>query len=289
MDVFTAFNATLPPTSLSLDVPGWVQYAAVLVACISGAIFACVKEFDLVGAIALAITSGFGGGIVRDLLLQEQGIYFLENPLLVVLVALMAVLVFYFESLIKHFDAMIFFFDTIALGLFASVGANTALLAGMSFVPSVLMGSITAFGGGVMRDMMAGEAPQAFKPANYYGIAAFFGSIVFVALSFAGVEAMISLPVCVIATALLRYLSFIFDWRTSAPHDLTPGITRSVKGIAHRATSLRGPSASRPDVPLEGSERKRRSWPRKKTPPATPPGEKDIPDDRQKPENDEKP
>jgi len=162
---------------------------------------------------------------MRDVFLQTHGIYAFQEPMLIVACLLAAFVGYYFRRLFKHLSSTMFLLDAFSVALFAFLGADKAMQAGLSFIPVVLLGTMTAVGGGAIRDILAREVPQLFKQGNFYGIAGLAGSFAFAVLAFCQVDKTIAAAVCVIVTIALRYLSVIFDWHTSEPRDFTPHLS----------------------------------------------------------------
>lgn len=231
-----------------LTVPTGIDYFSVLVGALTGALFACDRKLDIVGTVTLGLVTGFGGGIIRDLLLRDYGIYFMQHPDLICLCMAICLFVFYFRGLFKRLDAVVFFADALSVALFALAGASKAVACGQGFVLSVMLGALTAVGGGAVRDVCVGETPGIFQQSNFYAVAGLGGSLLYVVLAFAGCPLVVAGVLCVACVVFLRYLSVYFDWKTSSEADLTPKVTRSVKRVA-QALFVQGASKA---------ERKRR-------------------------------
>ena len=106
-------------------------------------------------------------------------------------------------------------FDAVGLGVYAVVGADRSLAAGLGHLGAVLVGVVNAIGGGVLRDVLTREEPVLFKPGQFYATAAALGSGLYVALR-AGLE-MDPQPAAGIAGGLaiaVRLLAVRYDWRT---------------------------------------------------------------------------
>lgn len=201
-------------------VPVFIEYLAVVVGVLGGATFACDRGMDIIGTICLGIITGFGGGIVRDVLLQSHGVYFTHHPYLVLFCAAVCVAVFYFRRWVRHLDTLVFLLDVLGVGLFAAAGANKALGCGSGTIMSMILGAITAVGGGALRDVFVGEPPKIFRPGEFYAIAGMAGATLYVLLLLAQVNEVVALVACVAVTTVLRYASVWFSWRTNAdPRD----------------------------------------------------------------------
>ena len=95
-------------------------------------------------------------------------------------------------------------------------------------VLSVIMGGITAVGGGAIRDICVGEVPGVFQRSNYYAVAGLGGAAVYVVLARFGCPLALAGIACVLAVVALRYWSVYFDWCTTSEADLTPRIARGL-------------------------------------------------------------
>ena len=144
--------------------------------------------------------------------------------------------VFYFRGLFKHLDAMVFFADALSVGLFALAGASKAYACGEGFVLTVILGAITAVGGGAVRDICVGETPGIFQQSNFYAVAGLGGALLFTVLAYAGVPLVVAGIACVFTVGFLRYWSVYFDWKTRNEADLTPHVARGL-GKARRVVA----------------------------------------------------
>lgn len=230
MDIGSALASLLSSDGAALVSTG-VDHAAVIVGVLTGALFACDRKLDIVGTVALGLVAGYGGGIMRDLLLQSHGIYFMTHPELIAVSIVICVLAFYFRGAFKHLDATVFFADSLSVGLFAFAGASKALVCGQSPVIAIILGTVTAVGGGALRDICVGETPGIFRVGTYYAIAGIVGACVFTVLALLGCLQVVAGIVCVAVTAFLRYLSVYFDWRTRDEADYTPHVKRSLRKV----------------------------------------------------------
>lgn len=227
MDI--GFLQQLLADSSALTVPWSIDYFSVVVGVLTGALFACDRKLDIIGTVTLGLITGYGGGIIRDTLLQDQGMYFTTHPDLILICIAICVFAFYFRGLFRHLKATVFFADALSVGLFALAGANKACSCGEGFVLTVILGAITAVGGGAVRDICAGETPGIFQQSNFYAVAGLGGSAAFATLAFVGCPLPLTGIICVLTVVFLRYLSVYFDWKTSPEADLTPRIARGVR------------------------------------------------------------
>jgi uncharacterized membrane protein YeiH len=182
---------------------------------LSGLIEAARKKLDLVGMIMVSGLAAFGGGTLRDILLDRSPFFWIENSIWVwFLIAIcIAALLFMRARHLEPTQRAMQWPDAIGLGAFAAGGTQLALSAQVPAIIAVIMGVMTAIFGGVLRDIVVNEIPKAFSDHIPYSVIAFAGGWVVVALNFLMVEAFIAVAVGAIFTIVLRILALLFGWR----------------------------------------------------------------------------
>lgn len=222
----SAATTSAPVTSVAVQVPVAFEVTATFAGALAGALVGVKLRFDMVGVLTLAVVSGLGGGIIRDVLLQKYGIYALENPRLLLAAMLAGLLVFFFFSVADRLQWSLFLIDALSLGIFAAIGSDKALLAGLATVPALLLGTITAVGGGVLRDLLTNDVPQVLRPGGFYASVAVAGCTAYVTMvSWLNVVKPLALVVSVVLVVGLRLLTHWLGWQTPTATDLTPLVT----------------------------------------------------------------
>lgn len=192
-----------------------VEAAGTLAFALSGLIAAARKRLDAVGVCVIAGLTAFGGGTVRDVLLDRRPLVWIAHATwLWVLLALCVLAMGVLRA--RHLsptERMIRIPDAFGLGLFAASGTQIALQAGMPALVAVLMGTITATFGGVLRDVMCNEIPQVFSDHRPYAVCAFAGGWLVVATRALGWDDATGLALGTTAVLLLRLAALAFDWR----------------------------------------------------------------------------
>ena len=199
-----------------LELIGTVAFAS------SGAMIAIEKKMDIFGVNVLGATTAVGGGIMRDIILGLTPPRAFSHPVYVLVAALTSTILFViayakptaFESRVKtdYYDKLMFWCDTAGLGIFTVVGIQAAVRAvgGENVFFFVFIGTLTGVGGGVLRDIMAGETPYILVN-HIYACAAIAGGIVCVVGRTAFGEAYGTI-LGLAATVLLRFLAAHFRW-----------------------------------------------------------------------------
>lgn len=168
--------------SESVAIPLAFELLAVVVAAATGALTARENKLDLVGAIGLAVLVSLGGGLIRDVILQEGNVYILRQPLALPVAIATAAAVFTFPVLVEKPDRLVAILDIFSVGLFAVMGADKTMLYGYPAITCVMMGFFTAVGGGLLRDVCLARVPYIFQRSNLYAIAAIAGALTYIVL-----------------------------------------------------------------------------------------------------------
>ena len=182
---------------------------------LSGLIEAARKKLDLVGMIMVSGLAAFGGGTLRDVLLDRRPFFWSENSIWVwFLIAVCVVALLFMRA--RHLEPTqraMQWPDAIGLGFFAAGGTQLALTAQVPAIIAVIMGVVTAIFGGVLRDIVVNEIPKAFSDHIPYSVIAFTGGWVVVVLNYLMVEAFVAVAIGAILTIVLRILALFFGWR----------------------------------------------------------------------------
>ena len=192
-----------------------VEGLATAAFALSGAMEAARKRLDAVGVCVVAFLAAFGGGTLRDLLLDQRPFFWVRHVELLWAVLVIAVLAMLFLR-DRHFvvtEKAIQWPDALGLGLFAAVGVDLALQNQLPALVAVLMGVITGVFGGVLRDMVCNEIPSAFRDHRPYAVCAFAGGWVYMGLLYLDQPGSLALLACVVVTAGLRGLALWRNWQ----------------------------------------------------------------------------
>jgi len=190
----------------------------ILAFALSGLLEAARKKLDLVGMAMVAALAAFGGGTLRDVLLDRRPFYWVQNlAWIYIIIGLCAVsLIFVRTRHLELTERAMQWPDAIGLGIFTASGTQIALDAHMPPVVAVIMGTITAIFGGVARDIVVNEIPKAFIDHEPYAVIAFTGGWIVVIGDAFGWASFASLWVCALAIIAIRLGTMIFGWRVPA-------------------------------------------------------------------------
>lgn len=221
LPVVAAMTISSHASDAMVAIPFWLEMFAVVAASISGVLVAREHKLDLVGAVALAVVCGLGGGLLRDMTLQVGNVYILNQPMALPLSIATAAIIYIFPAIVDKPEKLIPLLDIISVGIYAATGADKALVYGFAPAVCIMMGFFTAVGGGMLRDGFMGVVPGIFQRTNFYAIAAIAGSASYVSLVMSGlVSNVVALVVCVVVTMGLRWLSLRFDIKSPTEEDI---------------------------------------------------------------------
>jgi uncharacterized membrane protein YeiH len=163
------------------------------------------------GVAIIGIATGFGGGILRDLLLAEVPSALGSNWYLIVATAA-ALFGMLLERLIARMGPLVNVLDALTIGLFGALGTTKALSAGLPEVPSIFVGVVSAVGGSILRDLLLTLPIALMHVGSLYAIAAGAGAIALVIMLSLGVPVLLAATICVALTAGVRILAVVFEW-----------------------------------------------------------------------------
>lgn len=235
----STITTTVPVTAQPIFLPVPFEVAAIFAGALAGAMIAVNRRFDITGLVVLAMVNGLGGGILRDLLLQDYGIFALENPRALVAVLAASIVGAFFFTIAEKVRPILVPLDALSLGLFALVGADKALVAGLGPMPAVLLGTITAIGGGIMRDLLCDREPQVMRRGSLFAIAAVTASTVFVTMvTWLNITKPAAMAVAALLAVVLRLGSLWLGWESPEPVDLTDAMRRIPRSILRGGSSM---------------------------------------------------
>jgi uncharacterized membrane protein YeiH len=210
-----------------LTLPLWIELPAVIAGALAGALFAQKRGLDMIGIVALALVSGLGGGIIRDVLLARIPMA-LRDPWYLWAVVGAALAGAFFAQAANRVKLLIALIDSVSLGLFSVIGAQGGLSRGLPVASAILLGTITGVGGSVLRDLLVGEAPpRMLRRGPPYASAAVLGAALYLGLV-AGLDVprLVAEIAAVILVCVIRGVSVWRGWESPEPRDLTPARLR---------------------------------------------------------------
>ena len=223
-----------------------IDLTGVLANAMLGGAMARDERMHPVGFITLAILSGLGGGMIRDTLLQHGTPVALTNPAYIPTALIGAAIAFFLPVGGRLWETAFPLVDALALGCWAATGASKTLAVGLAVLPALLLGTITAVGGGVTRDIFLRRIPQVFAGGTLYTTSAVLASAVMVALYRVG-DPAIGLGCATVTGAGLTLLARWRGWGLPQAPEWRPRQAWSRAARSRRARSGGEPQDSPPD------------------------------------------
>jgi uncharacterized membrane protein YeiH len=200
---------TLNPTPALLDSLYWITLLAVIVSSASGVLQAGFKRFDLFGVIIIAITTGLGGGSLRDMLLDRE-VFWIRDQVFFIASLGSAIFIFILARLVAIPPRFFLIPDAAGLASFGIAGTLVALMFNAPWLVASFMGVMTGTMGGIFRDVLSNEHPVVFQ-SPLYATVSWGGSLLFIGLLQVGLDVTISAVIAGSAIFLTRLLAIRFD------------------------------------------------------------------------------
>ncbi len=178
---------------------------------LSGAVAARQKGLDIFGIFSVAFTVACGGGIIRDLCIGAVPPAGLTDWLYLVMVFTATLISIGFYGLVKILNQPVLLFDALGLSVFAVSGARKAIVFGHNYEVAILLGTVTAVGGGVIRDILLNRVPVILKKEIYASAAMVGATIVVVGDYLHYSREILSISAILICFGL-RFLGLHFRW-----------------------------------------------------------------------------
>lgn len=190
-----------------------IEIVAILVGAFSGFVEARRKRMDIVGVFTVAFITAFGGGTLRDILLDRRPLFWVMHQEYAILIFVLALIATPLMRTLRQIlsERLIVIADAIGLGLFAVAGVSQAQAAGMPLFIASMMGVITGIFGGVLRDIVCNEVPMVFRDGKPYAICAFFGCWLYIGLQYAKVADDVALWSSAGFITVLRLVTWKFE------------------------------------------------------------------------------
>ncbi len=235
------------------DVFRVIDLTGVVLNGILGGKLARSKHFDAVGFVVLAVMSAMAGGIVRDVMLQVGPPVAITDPLYISTALIGAAIAFLWKLESRSWVVALILADGVVLGCWAATGAMKTLAAGFGIMPALLLGITTAVGGGMIRDVTAGNVPQVFGGNNLYATPALVSAAVMVGFYTMGYSTVGMIAATVVGSSF-TVLAHWRRWQLPVHSDWSLSLTPSqLKRLLATRPGLPEPGPNPPDA-LAGLE-----------------------------------
>lgn len=200
--------------NIAANTPIWLSLIATATGALEGALLGRQRspKIDIAGVTVLALSLGFGGSLIRDILIGNTPPEALRHWYYIAMVGLAIVVIIAFGREIARLSYSLFILDALTMGLFAAVGAQYAITFHLPALTAIFVGSFAAVGGGVAASLLLREVPLIMRPGPPYALAAVAGTLVYVVLAdYLGGLAAIA---CVIVVFSIRVIAQRMGLRT---------------------------------------------------------------------------
>lgn len=199
LEITTEFSITLY----------WISLIAVMVSSASGVLKSGFRQFDLFGVIVIAITTGLGGGSLRDMLL-DLDVFWIKDQVFFIASLSSAIVIFVGARVVSISSKFFLIPDAAGLAAFSVAGTMVSLVAGAPWLVASFMGVVTGAMGGIFRDLLCNETPIVFK-SPLYATAAWLGSLGFIALIHNSVGVTVSAVIAGLSIFVVRMAAIRLD------------------------------------------------------------------------------
>jgi len=190
----------------SLDILGTIAFA------ISGTLAGIHKKLDPFGIFIIAFITAVGGGTLRDILIDRNPVSWMQDLNYVYAIIVATIFSIVIRKKIDYLSKSLFLFDTIGLGIFTIIGTEIGIQQNLHPIISIVLGTITATFGGVMRDILCNEIPVIFKK-EIYASACIAGAITFIILSNLDINTNTNYIITVLIVISIRLVAVKFKLR----------------------------------------------------------------------------
>jgi uncharacterized membrane protein YeiH len=188
---------------------------AILVNAFSGFIEARSKKMDVVGVFTVAFITAFGGGTLRDILLDKRPLFWVTHQEYAILVFVLALVAAPLLRTLRYIvsERLIIIADAFGLGLLSIAGVSQALSAGMPLFIASMMGVVTGTFGGLLRDIVCNEIPMVLRDGRPYAVCSFIGCWMYLLMQEFGVPFDFALWISALTISALRLITWAKDMR----------------------------------------------------------------------------
>jgi len=183
-----------------INIGGTIAFAA------SGALAGIRKKLDVFGLTVMAFVTSVGGGTIRDILVGHLPVKWILDSSIVWLIAAVTLIIVLFKNRIKKLDKALTFFDSLGLGFFTLRGIQEGIAVHLDIPSCLILGTITACFGGVIRDILINEIPTLFRK-EIYATACILGGIIFFLLQNMNISVQIIEIITILSIFGIRLIS----------------------------------------------------------------------------------
>ncbi|WP_286220415.1 trimeric intracellular cation channel family protein [Marinobacter apostichopi] len=195
------------------DIVYLLEMTGIVAFAISGMLVARAKNMDPVGVFTIGFITAMGGGTLRDLILDNHPVYWIQHQELPMLILVLAIVFSYWQRAGRLPTSKIVLPDAVGLGVFSILGAQLALDLGHSWFIASLLGVMTGTFGGALRDTLCNEVPSIFRKDQIYASISFAGCWVYFLCQWLLENEALALTIGLFFIVIVRMAAVRFDIR----------------------------------------------------------------------------
>jgi len=181
---------------------------------ITGALAAGKKKMDIFGVVVLGCVTALGGGTLRDVILDIRPVFWISDPLYLVVAMLAAIGTLILARNLRLPSMLLMYADAVGLAVFTVIGFQKGFQATHTYSIAIVMGVTTGVAGGIIRDVLAGEIPLILRQ-EIYASASLGGAVLFALLSHFNLASSFTVSVAVLTTLAIRLAAL--HWNLTLP------------------------------------------------------------------------
>ena len=188
----------------------YLDIAGTFVFAISGVLVARNHNIDVFGAAILGFVTAIGGGTLRDIMIGSTPVGWMLNLHYLIAIGVGISAAIFLKRYIARLTRTMFLFDAIGIGIFTVLGLEKTLDFGLSPIIAIMMGTVSAVFGGVLRDVLVDRIPLIFR-SEIYATACFLGASLYFILEFFGLPSYIIVPACILSIIIMRIVAVRYN------------------------------------------------------------------------------
>ena len=200
------------PNAFLYDLTGVLDWVGTLAFALSGGLLGVKKRFDLFGVLFLSFVVSVVGGLIRDVLIGAVPPVAITDVHYFAIAMIAGLITFYWYPRVAWLQRQILLLDAVGLGLFAVIGAQKAIDHGINLVMAAILGMLTGIGGGMTRDVLAGDIPFVLR-GDLYALAALAGAAIVSIGTVLGVPPTYPMLLGAAVCIFLRLMAIYRSWR----------------------------------------------------------------------------
>ncbi len=183
---------------------------------ISGAMVGVKKNMDIFGIVVLGIVTAIGGGTIREVFIGQFPPFAFRQDIYFYLAIAGALITYLFMNHLLRIKAIVLLADAVGLGTFVTIGVSRALAVDITPIGAVVLGTVSAIAGGMIRDVLAGEIPFVLT-RDFYAVSCILGGIVYLVMAGLETPQNITMATATSVVIVLRVLAIRYSWKLPRP------------------------------------------------------------------------